>query len=64
MKDDVILVSCAPLKLTASLSGSPHCYKSRRVSCAKTEPESDVLMPLGLALIEKQITENTEKPEE
>jgi len=33
-------------------------------SCAKTVPESDVFMPLGLALSEKQIpqiTENTEK---
>ena len=40
------------------------CYKSRRVPCAKTVPESDVFMPLGLALSEKQIpqiTENTEK---
>jgi hypothetical protein len=34
------------------------------VPCAKTVPESDVFMPLGLALSEKQIpqiTENTEK---
>lgn len=41
------------------------CCKSRRVPCAKTVPESDVFMPLGLALSEKQIpqiTENTEKP--
>jgi len=40
------------------------CYKSRRVPCAKSVPESDVFMPLGLALSEKQIpqiTENTEK---
>jgi hypothetical protein len=39
-------------------------YKSRRVPCAKSVPESDVFMPLGLALSEKQIpqiTENTEK---
>ena len=46
---------CAPARL---------CYKSRRVPCAKTVPESDVFMPLGLALSEKQIpqiTENTEK---
>jgi len=37
---------------------------SRRVPCAKTVPESDVFVPLGLALSEKQIpqiTENTEK---
>jgi hypothetical protein len=36
----------------------------RRVPCAKSVPESDVLMLLGLALSEKQIpqiTENTEK---
>jgi hypothetical protein len=36
----------------------------RRVPCAKSVPESDFLMPLGLALSEKQtpqITENTEK---
>jgi len=35
------------------------------VPCAKTVPESDLVMPLGLALSEKQtpqITENTEKP--
>jgi hypothetical protein len=41
--------------------------QSRRVPCAKTVAESDVFMPLGLALSEKQIpqiTENTEKPEE
>jgi hypothetical protein len=34
------------------------------VPCAKSVPESDVFMPLGLALSEKQIpqiTENTEK---
>jgi hypothetical protein len=40
---------------------------SRRAPCAKTVPESDVLMPLRLGLSEKQIpqiTENTEKPEE
>jgi len=45
--------------------GFTHCCKSRRVPCAKTVPESDVFMPLGLALSEKQIpqiTENTEKP--
>jgi hypothetical protein len=39
--------------------------RSRRVPCAKSVPESDVLMPLGLALSEKQIPqiiENTEKP--
>ncbi len=38
--------------------------KGRRVPCAKTVPESEVFMPLGLALSEKQIpqiTENTEK---
>jgi hypothetical protein len=38
--------------------------RSRRVPCAKSVPESDVFMPLGLALSEKQIpqiTENTEK---
>jgi hypothetical protein len=37
---------------------------SRRAACAKSVPESDVFMPLGLALSEKQIpqiTENTEK---
>lgn len=37
------------------------------VPCAKTVPESDVFMPLGLALSEKQIpqiTENTEKPKQ
>jgi hypothetical protein len=37
----------------------------RRVPCAKTVPESEVFMPLGLALSEKQIpqiTENTDKP--
>ena len=35
-----------------------------RVPCAETVPESDVFMPLGLALSEEQIpqiTENTEK---
>jgi hypothetical protein len=39
--------------------------KSRRVHCAKSLPESDVFMLLGLALSEKQIpqiTENTEQP--
>jgi hypothetical protein len=49
---------------TASPRGSRHCCKSRRVPCAKTVPESEVFMPLGLALSEKQIpqiTENTEK---
>ena len=38
--------------------------RSRRVPCAKTVPESEVFMPLGLALSEKripQLTENTEK---
>jgi hypothetical protein len=38
--------------------------RSRRFRCARTVPESDVFMPLGLALSEKQIpqtTENTEK---
>jgi hypothetical protein len=40
---------------TVSPRGSPHCYKSRRVPCAKTVPESDVFMPLGLALSEKQV---------
>jgi hypothetical protein len=36
----------------------------RRVPCAKSVPESDLFMPLGLALSEKQIpqiAENTEK---
>jgi len=53
--------------VAGSLGGLIACCKSRRVPCAKTVPESDVLMPLGLALSEKQIpqiTENTEKPEE
>ena len=39
--------------------------KSARVPCAKSVPESNVFMLLGLALSEKQIpqiTENTEKP--
>jgi hypothetical protein len=38
--------------------------KSRRSACATTVPESDVFMPLGLALSEKQIpqvVENIEK---
>ena len=41
--------------------------QKQAVPCAKTVPESDVFMLLGLALSEKkvpQITENTEKPEE
>ncbi|MFZ0818798.1 MAG: hypothetical protein WAM91_01920, partial [Candidatus Acidiferrales bacterium] len=41
--------------------------RSRRVPCAKTVPESELFMPLGLAVSEKQIpqiTENTEKLEE
>ena len=50
---------------TVSLRGSRWVSQSRRVPCAKTVPESEVFMPLGLALSEKQIpqiTENTEKP--
>jgi hypothetical protein len=53
-----------PIEVVRVYSNTP-CYKSRRVPCAKTVPESDVFMPLGLALSEKQIpqiTENTEKP--
>ena len=43
---------------------TPGLRKSRRVPCAKSVPESDLFMPLGLASSEKQIpqiTENTEK---
>ena len=39
-------------------------YRAGAASCAKSVPVSDVFMPLGLALSEKQIpqiTENTEK---
>jgi hypothetical protein len=39
-------------------------HQSNLVTYAKSVPESDVFMPLGLALSEKQIpqiTENTEK---
>ena len=44
--------------------GVHHTAAKAGASCAKTVPESDVFMPLGLALSEKQIpqiTENTEK---
>jgi hypothetical protein len=40
--------------------------RSRRVPCSKTVPESDVFVPIGLALSEKQIpeiAENIEKME-
>ena len=51
----------SPSDLIIALEASP---QSRRVPCAKSVPESDPFMPLGLALSEKQIpqiTENTEK---
>jgi hypothetical protein len=46
-------------------SGNRHKFvSSRRTSSAKSAPESDLFMPLGLALSEKQIpqiAESTEK---
>ena len=56
---------CQCANKTVSLRGSPQASQSRRVPCAKTVPESEAFMPLGLVLSEKQIpqiTENTEKP--
>ena len=43
----------------------PVASHPQSVACAKTVPESEVFMPLGLVVSEKQIpqiTENTEKP--
>ena len=46
------------------LRASEASARSRRFPCAKSVPESDLFVPLGLALSEKQIphiAENTEK---
>ena len=55
----VSVCQCVPIKLSHS-GVHPRASQSRRVPCAKTVPESEVFMPLGLALSEKQIPQITE----
>ena len=57
-------VPTVPVNVLGRAPAFDKLVSRRRAPCAKSVPESDLFVPLGLALSEKQIpqiTENTEK---